>query len=485
MKRLISIFLVSICMFAVLSGCGKRLCNVKFELADTHGVIEGELEQNVKVGNYTTKVTAIADVGYKFKEWSNGETTEEISVLATDDIVITASFEREYLSLPVLSINTEDSMPIVDKENYIRFTCSVENTKDVFKLENIAGKIKGRGNSTWVMYDKKPYKIKFDEKIDLFGNGKAKEWTLIANHGDRSLIRNYLAYNMASVFSAEMPFTTTTQNIELYLNDEYLGVYLVCEQNETGKNRVDIDDEYSDDANISYFIELDARASDEGEEGVLYFRLDSGKYAVKTPDEEDDNNRPLHMSFIKDYFIQCEQALASKDYNLVKDKIDVDSFAASYIIHELFNPQDVGFTSFYFYKPKGDKLYAGPIWDFDISSGNIDYQEESKTPYKLWAKEVNYWYNQLLQYKEFNNLVAEKLKEHYVDLQRIKINYIAIVKGQKDSFDRNFEHWSVMGEGLWPTPPELVEIETWEGQVDFLDRWLDDSLAYMMEQYCS
>lgn len=470
-----------IVIFSMFSLVACKECKHEFTNVTYCVQFEGLTEsQTIQEGCLATAPTSIpTKAGYIFVGWNFDFNTQ-----ITSNITINAIFEKKYLDLPVLLIDTENNQPVDSKETYIKFTASIENAKELFSIENVTGKIKGRGNSTWDVYEKKPYKIKFDEKIDLFGNGKAKEWTLIANHGDKSLIRNYLAYEMASVFSKEMPFTTTTQFVELYLNNEYLGVYLICEQNETGKNRVDIDDEYSNNPDISYFVELDGRAYGEGNEGGLYFKLNGLPYAVKSPDEEDDTNRNVHMEYIKDYFIQCYQALKSGNYELVKNLIDVESFASSYIINELFNCKDVGQSSFYMYKPKGDKLYSGPIWDYDISSGNVENYHLSNSPEQLWAKEINPWYMELLQYEEFRSLVAEKLSNNAVKLQKIKVNCISIAKGQSSSFERNFEKWDVMGKNLWPNPPELVAIDTWEGQVDYLDKWLDDSLSYLLQQYC-
>ena len=99
--------------------------------------------------------------------------------------------------MPVMVINTVDEAPILDKENYVTCSISVSNAKAEYCFNELSAGIRGRGNTTWNM-PKKPYKVKFDSKIDLFGNGAAKKWTLIANYSDPSLIRKYLAYMIGS-----------------------------------------------------------------------------------------------------------------------------------------------------------------------------------------------------------------------------------------------------------------------------------------------
>ena len=147
-------------------------------------------------------------------------------------------FEPKVYDLPCFYVNTENKAPITSKEEYVKCTTTINNTKSEYKLFNSSGKIRGRGNSTWKQ-EKKPYKLKFDESTDLFGNGSAKTWTLIANHFNPTLIKNYLAYSVCNEFASQ-PYTTSLEFVDLYLNNEYQGVYAVCEQIEAHKNRVNI-----------------------------------------------------------------------------------------------------------------------------------------------------------------------------------------------------------------------------------------------------
>ena len=313
---------------------------------------------------------------------------------------------KKTLDLPMMYIYTESEKDIVSKEEYLNCEVSISNTKKEYELNKQSGRIKGRGNSTWTLSNKKPYKIKFDEKVDLFGNGKAKEWTLIANYADQSLMRNTLAYKVASVLD-DLEYTTTTQFVDLYVNNKYRGMYLVCEQIEVGKNRVDIEEDLSV-TDSGYLIELDFRALDEGVEGRDWFYSNNQMFAIKSPDTEDELFTSEHVDFIKSYLDACFSALKSGNYGQVSSLIDVNSFADSYILNELFKSTDVYQSSFYMYKDNGGKLCCGPVWDYDLSSGNWMHDNGSTNTDYLYAKR-NSFYMRLLNFNEFNLLVKEKL----------------------------------------------------------------------------
>lgn len=379
-------------------------------------------------------------------------------------------------TFPVVYIQTENGVEIVSKEEYVGCLVTISNTAEEYKIENESARIKGRGNSTW-SFPKKPYKLKFDSKINLFGNGKEKTWTLIANYCDKSLTRNLMAYEVARAIGLEN--TSSAVPVNLVMNGDYCGVYLLCEQVEIGKTRVNIESDLKD-IDTGYLVEMDGRAPEEGVEDVDYFVIDDINYAVKDPETDDENFTSQHLDFIKNYFTEAFNALSS-DYENVKNYIDVESFAKCYIVHEMFNCIDVGYSSFYMYKVKQGKLYAGPIWDFDISSGNCDYGENGTDV--LYAKEKNVWYNKLLEYEEFNNLVGQILEENK---EIINSTIQAVVDYQieyKENNSANFDVWGIMGIYVWPNTEEIVKIKTFEGQVYYLHNWVNKKFGYMQEIY--
>ena len=448
---------------------------------DDYGYLEGEVIQQLSPNEQSVAVTAIPYLGYRFKCWSNGSIDNPLVTTVNDNTIIVANFEIDDLELPVMEINTIDKTPITSKEEYVGCDVSVFNTDYQYEFANKTGKIKGRGNSTWNM-PKKPYKLKFDKKVDLFGHGSAKTWTLIANYCDPSLARNYFAYEMGALL--ESNYCTTTEFIDLYVNHEYMGVYLVCEQNEVGKTRVDIDESY-DDVNTGYLLELDGRAVDEGIEDRDYFYFQGQTYAIKSPDTEEEGFNEDFVNYIKNYLSLAFSAIRNKDINLINQYIDIDSFAKSYLVYETMKAIDVGSYSFYLSKDKDGKLTSGPIWDFDISAGNYDYGiDNPDSSYStLWAATTNIWYRYLLEVDEFRQLVKDYLDDYHDDISSMIDNSINYLKNRSYSFNRNFVKWDILGTYVWPNSPEIVAINSWTGQVDYLANWLHQSLNYIYSYY--
>jgi len=439
------------------------------------------LIKNGSVSLVDGKLVATPDVGYVSVGWSNGESSAEIPYSPFKILFVTPIFEKEKLSLPVISIDTEMNQAVLSKEDYVNCDISISNTEAQFSFEGSSARIKRRGNSTYAN-EKPPYKIKFDEKIGLFGGEEAKEWTLIANHMDYSLMRNYIAYELGAELE-NLDTTTKTRYAELYLNGEYLGLYLVCEQVEAGKGRVDISEEL-DTTDTGYLIELDARAPSEGVEMQDYFVANDGNnYAIKSPDTEEDEFTVGHVEFIRDYVNSALAALDSKDWNSVCGLIDIESFVDGYILDEIMHTVDVGFSSFYIHKDAGGKLVRGPIWDYDLSCGNT-VALNANDPQSFYARTNNVWYSKLLEYTEFSQLVAERLDEKGDSLLGIINGCFEYADTYRDAFERNFEKWQILGvHEMEYTSPEVCAIDSLDGQLNYLKNWLSESLAHLRSSY--
>ncbi len=266
--------------------------------------------------------------------------------------------------------------------------------------------IKGRGNSTWQM-EKKPYNIKLDKKTNLFGMGKSKKWSLIANHGDESLIRNVLAYEAAK--AAGMPYSPQFEPVDVYINSEYMGSYLLTTRVGIDGTSVDIEDlegatEDANEADLDtypkagyygtyagllagtkkwydipndpeditggYIIEMEL-ANRYADEACGFVTTRNQPFTMKTPEFVSE----AQISYISSLYQLFEDAVyAESDMAEIGKYCNVQSLARLYLINEWASNMDGGLTSTYFYKPKGvhETLYAGPVWDFDIAFGNND-----------------------------------------------------------------------------------------------------------------
>ena len=439
---------------------------------------------------------------YEFLGWSDGaSTTERVDNEESNGITYYAAYKPIYLDTPIISIDTEDGGGVTSKVDYKSCTVTLENADESYCFENVAAEIRGRGNSSWDM-EKKSYRIKFTEKRSMFGSDyEAKSWTLIANYCDKSLSRNALAYEMAQRMSG-LDFSSMNEFVELYLNGEYMGVYLLCDQIQVGEGRVDIGESFYDDpAQMGFLIELDARANEEGKAGYDYVELENEKlYLIKSPDSSDPAYRPrIHLKYVTNYLNDALSALSEENWDRICELIDVDSFVDMYIVNEMFANLDNYKFSCYFYKAPNGKLYAGPAWDFDISSGNVDYgyaegraesgpRQDLIYSGKLWIADRHTWYRRLLRNEEFVELLRERLVDYKDEI--LSVAALADTKTTDGYYarygkaiERNFEKWKIMGVYLWPNPQVIVDITTAEGQMNYLADWLRERYDVLCEVY--
>lgn len=188
---------------------------------------------------------------------------ENVSVSYSELSLDSVSELKEYISdgsfdaysLPIIYITTEGGSEITSTEEYIQGSFSIfyKGTETYSDIEEKSMNVRGRGHSSWEL-DKKSYKIKFDKKTSLFGLTAAKEWCLIANHSDCSLIRNTLAMEMATVLDSFI-FVPTSHMVDVFLNGTYIGVYSICEQIEMKDGRIP-GDRNSTEVDTDYLLEL-------------------------------------------------------------------------------------------------------------------------------------------------------------------------------------------------------------------------------------
>lgn len=463
----------------------RRYHLITYECDEAKGTLKGILSQEVFDGEMAQAVTAVPNEGYEFLCWSNGETSPQIFFDSTHSINLVAYFQHKSYGLPVVSVETENGVTIDSKDHYFNCTITLNDTELGEHLLGAEAYISGRGNSTWNLPNK-PYKIKFKEKQELFGFGEAKDWVLLANYGDISLIRNYIAYQTAKNLS-ELSSSPDSQLVEVYVNGAYQGVYLLCERVEVQKNRVDIEVNHLK-VDTGYLIEMDewiAKQND-GPYVVVNDNLSSTlddkrrEYAIKSLDEDDI--RKEHKEFIKGYLERAIAAAEGDDYEKVKELIDVKSFAQMYLIAEIFKCPDVDYSSFYMYKKAGGKLVAGPVWDYDMAFGNVAHKEKEAGSYDyLWAKEANPWFNALLGHEEFVALVASELRENEAVFNATIDSCFEYAYENREAMEKCFEDRKTVD--TFFTPDALSKIPTWQEHMDQVKEFYEKSLAYVKSIY--
>lgn len=305
-------------------------------------------------------------------------------------------------------------------------------------------KMKIRGNSTSGA-DKKPYNIKFSEKVDLMNAGKAKKWSILAERFDPTLMRNYCCFDLADIM--DMEYTSTREYVEVWLDGEYNGLYLLIEPVESGKDRVDIDVEDGD-----FMFEYE---SDRVEEGATYITTNNQWRFVMNDPEDDITEEQL--TYFNDVLNSFDETVFSNDYNKIEKIIDVDSFAKMYLLNEFVKTVDFSYSSVKFYYKNG-KIYAGPVWDFDLSSGNANPENSEYANYfnsdnvadNFYDSAYGFWCNnnpvfkRLLEYKEFKMLVKEYFEKYKNDIKEY-IRDGGILDTNKDKYSslikRDLSKW--------------------------------------------
>lgn len=362
------------------------------------------------------------------------------------------------------------SVEIIDEEGGTHETVSDD-----------ASKIKVRGNST-SSGEKKPYNIKFSAKTDVLGMGKNKKWCLLANCYERTLIRNQTVFDFAD--SIGLSYTPSYRVVDVYLNERFLGSYLLTDAVEASESRVDIDN----DAN-EFILERDART----DEGTTYFT--TPYYGLRLGINEPEEPTAEQYNWLMDFINKAETALRSGDYEEIQKYFDIQSMIDFYIVLELFKNVDVdtGSTRFYI---KDNKIYGGPCWDFDLSSGNCSssyyttYNNVSGSGNSwegLWCNKL--WFRPLLGYSEFK----EALYSRYLDLQDEIVNIFAdnilgrnyidtTVETYWGSISRNYNEagWKI---GKVYSELERVPDKTYEENLEFFRSWLEKRNEWLLSNW--
>lgn len=335
--------------------------------------------------------------------------------------------------LPVLRLQPETE--IVSKDTYVKTKLDIYRSgsdKGVWTADDEPVEVRGRGNSTWGL-PKKPYRIKFPVKFSPVGldHAKAKSWVILAHDMDKSLLRNHLAFEISRIlFNASenyhnegaVMFTPCSQFVNVYMNDDYHGVYQMSDQMEVAKGRIDIDRlkavDGSDASKITggYLVETNIH-HDEGY--PVSFNSSRGIYMDHKYPKDDDCDIAQYR-YMEDFIYKAESILYSYDF---KDSqygwrkwFDEKTLADYIIVKELAGDMD-GYTSTYFYKRRGiDKIFFGPVWDVDKGWNNDKRTPHGNTLSQLMIYGGFYmppyinpdWFHRFWQDEEFRKFVGKR-----------------------------------------------------------------------------
>ena len=365
--------------------------------------------------------------------------------------------------MPLVLIETEQESEITDDTVYTGCNVTVTNCEKEYEVIKATAGIRIRGNSTQ-MYAKKPYRIKFEEKQQVLGlsEGAHKSWVLLAEFNDPALLRNLVTYELASGMSG-ISYATDCTLVEVYINGEYNGVYLLAEQTQVDNHRIAIDETGVTDpacVDTGYLLELEAdlsRRTEEGAEGEAWFAVTgyasekdnsmqmlmersfdekAAYYVVKS-----DARSGEQMEYIKNYMIQVYDAVykvATKE--AVEELVDLPSAVDMYLVQLLANDYDNNYSSMYLYKDAGGKLQFGAPWDFDLAYGNFTgFTEAEDTVY------VYHLLKKLGDYDWFREMAKDRYEELFMGeaglVARMKTTIKQLTENYSAEFEREYACW--------------------------------------------
>ena len=400
---------------------------------------------------------------------SNGVHLEFWSTFLEEEKQKQEELDRENARLqniPVIRITTAGGAGIYDKENYVDGTVNItdpeEMYSDVTDFTADMG-IRGRGNSTWG-WPKKPWKVKLDEKASLLGMPADKEWALLANYADRTLLRNVVAMKLSEICG--FSWTPRMRSVEVYLNGLYQGVYTLCEHKKVSKDRVNIDLDNGD-----CYLEIE-----QNQDETTCWWTGMGVPMMFSDPEEPTQEQ---YEYITGLFEEFETVLQGDGFadpvTGYSAYIDTKSFIDNYIVQELTKNIDGNLRKSSFITiEKGKKMEMYHLWDFDLTLGNCGYFDGNvgNGPESFYIKnfgsDCRYgtgWYYRLFSDPAFIKAVQARWNELMPELEKIPEFIDDQAFRLEPARRRNFEKWDINESVDWVKFPSRG---SYEAELDYL-----------------
>jgi len=410
---------------------------------------------------------------------------------------VNLNIETLNTGIPSIALTTGDFKTINSKTEYIScnlYTGGGNNAVCPYAADDIiffTGKVKGRGNTSWG-FPKKSYTLKLDEKVSLLDLPASKNWTMISNYQDKTLLRNDFASKLSEAvgLSANMQ----TRSVDFWLNGKYWGTYLLTEKIEIEENRINITDFDGtlSPEKIGYLFEWDGhiqeipdkqRSKWQTIENVFfdpsqdaYFINTTGWLVIHKPSSVNITSK--HLKYLYEYITRLESALESGDYKTVNKYMDLESFVQWYLVEDIMKNMDAGFwSSCYMYLDGNGILHMGPVWDFDMSLGNCNYGN-CDTPDGDYISGT-WYYRHLFRIPEFRNLAEKILTEKYNAVLSMKEYVADTAKMLEKSLKHNFAVWDILGHSVGANPANVTEAKTYNEQIDILLNFFDRRLNFV------
>lgn len=404
--------------------------------------------------------------------------------------------------LPFISINTGGNLIVDDPK--VSASLNIKQGDSLIEAHQIGIEIRGSSSQ---MFDKKSYGFETwdenDNDLDapLGGFPEEEDWILYGPYSDKSLIRNVLIYGLSNDIGQ---YATRTNLYELEINESFLGTYVLMEKIKRDKNRVDVSKNKEEDVSGGYILKIDKPTGD----GQWYddsFSFSSkfmpngniGQnkntfflYEYPNADDINDDQKNYIQNFIHDF----ENALASENFSSeqsgYQNYIDLDSFIDFFILNEVSKNPDGFRLSTFMHKDKGEKLKMGPIWDFNLAFGNVNYCNGASTegwthrfnevcPNDTWL--VPFWWNRFMEDPVFVSTLKERwnnLRTNLFSTSEV-LQRITLIEEQlksSNAIKNNFSKWSILGEYVWPN--DYIG-NSYDDEINYLKDWTVKRLEWM------
>lgn len=408
---------------------------------------------------------------------SDGDTLE-IPMINIDRIV------PGHVDIPTLIINTPefpDLYQLEEKDTYLNATVQIDGNGVVEDAETVDLKIKGRGNSTWQM-PKKPMRLKFSKKTAFAGFKKAKNFVLLANYIDQSLMRNAIAMKIAQLL--EVPYANHILPCNVVFNGHDLGCFMLTEKVGINSGSVDIDEEKG------MLFEL---SMDYDEPYKFRSEVYDLPVMVKDPDLDEIVSENPELGTASEIFEKWQadfnRAEALVDEGRGFEAFDLDSFVNFFLLNNICGNNEIGFPkSVYVHKDQlggedgVESVYKfGPAWDFDVAFDVCNLDENGDT--KHIFKYGNIWMNRLFE----KLYVTPGFKERYKE--RLQFFYHELYPQLLEYFDEYADQINTAAKvngSLWPD----VYYNNWiyvkntfdhESRAKELRDWLQNRVVHLLD----
>lgn len=392
----------------------------------------------------------------------------------------TKEFKILLFDLPVVVINTPDNVPIKNKTDWVNNSTMRIIDVDGSVLYDGETGIKGRGNVSWLSYQKKSYSLKLPEKSEILDMKNSKRWVLLGTSGDYIKMRTPLCFKLCEMVGME--WSPSGRNVELILNDTILCNYYLCEQIRAEKNRVNITDMTPADTigetiTGGYLLEVSIEYDEQFKFRSQFFDM---PFMLKSPDS---NVPDQQLKWIEAYINNLEELLYDSEKVIsgeYKKYLNEESFIKWWLVNELSTNIEEEYQeakNFYMYKDRGNdsKLHASSPWDFDWGTFRSQASED-------WICKNRYYYKQLFKNDGFVKKVKEEWGDFYPNSISLLESFIEIMREMnRRSVNRDRCDFPKIG----MSPTNLDNLMKYDEGVDYVKNVLFDRIEWMNYQILS